>query len=240
MSTTCSLEAKEAFQSHRLQNHKRRRKTKIPILTVSALLVSIVLYLWVAFQKKSPSETAALAESTSESTTGSATVDSNKDPLESSTAETTPLEESTLSASCDYDCQTDRGGHNTLFSKGQALCNHQYRFGLNQEGVFQWQDCDTNEIRVVYNATGAARAMQMTDKGTFEVYSDAAGSSLIWSKPSNRFIEVTKECLHPHPTLDCPYLHLHKSGDVVLNWIDKEKNQWMARNILRCYEDLFL
>jgi hypothetical protein len=147
---------------------------------------------------------------------------------------------------CIYDCQTDRLGHKTPLFTGQALCNHQYRFGLTHEGVFQWHDCDTHQTHVFYTPTTTTTTTTNNQVSYFEMQEDAAfqlysyDNQVVWKKASTRQpkIHFSAHCLS-RPLLDCPYLHLHKSGDVVLNWIDDNNGKWVDRNIKRCYNDLF-
>jgi hypothetical protein len=139
---------------------------------------------------------------------------------------------------CDYDCQTDRLGHKMPLYTGQALCNDQYRFGLTLDGFFQWHDCDTNQKHIFYTPTSVSNQVsyfEMLEDATFQLVSN--DKKVVWKEPSTSQIHYTAECLHD-PQLDCPYLHLHKSGDVVMNSID-DNGKWVARNIKRCYENLF-
>jgi hypothetical protein len=174
-----------------------------------------------------------------------------------SSANTIPAPSSS-SSSCDYDydCQTDhtdRLGHKTPLYSGQAICNHEYRFGLlarddgtNTTTTLQWQNCESGKIAVLYSYSTNKKQKQEDDvyfelqeDATFQLRSGSGSGSneVLWEKPSTYKIHATHECLH-NPILDCPYLHLHKSGDVVLNWINSDNNgAWMARNIKRSYKD---
>lgn len=128
-------------------------------------------------------------------------------------------------------------GHWTHLPAGSALCNAQYRFGITQEGVFQWHNCETDENRIIYDAPAENTTLgyfQMTDVGAIEIYDDA--DSIIFQKDPTLTISPTKQCLSS-PKLDCPYLHLHKSGDVVLNSIGE--NGWSDRKIQKCFDNLW-
>jgi hypothetical protein len=55
--------------------------------------------------------------------------------------------------------------------------------------------------------------------------------------PSYSISTVHEDCLFTH---DCPYMHLHHDGVMVLAWLDFELSQWddgwMEKNIKRCYD----
>lgn len=133
-----------------------------------------------------------------------------------------------------YDCQTDRFGHEMPLYAGQAICNEQFRFGLTKEGIFQWNDCDMNEKKIIV-VHPDAHAFVMAETGSLRLENDK--QEILWQKDPTLEIIPTRECLH-HPLLDCPYLHLHKSGDVVLNSITRD-GQWKDRKIQHCFDELF-
>jgi hypothetical protein len=163
-------------------------------------------------------------------------------------------------SSCEdyYDCQTDRMGHEQPLYPGQALCNDRYRFGLTREGVFQWQEClggSNNTTQVFYDgatlnftysgiATSSSNQQRlhfvMRTDATFQIVllSGTGGDeSVVWEDTMTcGIVHVYKHCLS-RPLLDCPYLHLHKSGDIVLNWID-DNGHWNDRNSKKCYKQL--
>lgn len=196
------------------------------------------------------------------------------------TAETLGKDDESLGAtevkphSCNdlYTCQTDhpdRLGHNVALFAGKAICNAKYRFGVTQDGVLQWHNCDSNERNVVYDrkkhlqaqleggedGTDAATTtmlqnakedlfFRMTETGSLHIVLQFSNGKIgheemvIWEKVPTLTITPTKKCLH-NPLLDCPYLHLHKSGDVVLNSIDPNDGHWSDRKIQKCFDDLF-
>lgn len=168
-----------------------------------------------------------------------------------------------------YECQKDhpdRLGHMFPLYAGQAVCNGgQYRFGLTKQGDLQFHDCSSNKVQVFYNNYSSSSTADDLDTKIAELYfimtetatlqlialvdnEDGKSSSektelVVWRKESTKCnITPSPQCLHHHPVLDCPYLHLHKSGDLVLNWIDDGNNdKWMARNIMKhnnCYDNL--
>ena len=100
----------------------------------------------------------------------------------------------------------------------------------------------------------------MTDKATLQVVldndrqaqqhqsgvADKVGSdgnssttTVVWEKATHGCpVNPSPHCLS-NPLLDCPYIHLHKSGDVVLNWISDD-GPWLTSSMQkRCYDGLF-
>jgi len=61
--------------------------------------------------------------------------------------------------------------------------------------------------------------------------------ALHWELPVSNYniTQVYKNCLKTH---DCPYLHLHQDGVMVLAWFDYTLawDGWMEKNIRRCYD----
>jgi hypothetical protein len=172
-------------------------------------------------------------------------------PPSSSSQQQQPPRDGVSSCEDYYDCQTDRMGHEQPLYPGQALCNDRYRFGLTREGVFQWQEClegSNNAItQVFYNGTITPSSSNqqrlhfvMRTDATFQIVlsSGTEGEeSVVWEdKTTCGVVHVYKQCLS-RPLLDCPYLHLHKSGDIVLNWID-DNGHWNDRNSKKCYKQL--
>ena len=74
-------------------------------------------------------------------------------------------------------------------------------------------------------------------EGTFKIHRisrtrdfEIVDEVLHWELPSIYDIDdVDEDCISTH---DCPYLHLHQDGVMVLNWID---GGWNEKNIKRCY-----
>lgn len=146
-------------------------------------------------------------------------------------------EVTTMTDPCDnlYDCQTDRLGHNTPLLRGQALCNDIFRFGITHDGVFQWHNCAAPLTKVIYE-NSTIFYFTMTSHGALQLIDD--DDMLMWQKEPKISISYTKECLH-RPLLDCPYLHLHKDGVLVLNSIDSTTGRWSDRKIEKAFDDLF-
>lgn len=140
---------------------------------------------------------------------------------------------------CDtyYDCKTDRISHLVPLYHGQAICNHNYMMGLTLDGILQWQDCTSNETHVFYhrNATNSTISyFMMKPDASWNVFNHE--NQTLFTAECKHEVHVYPTCLS-HPVMDCPYLHLHRDGAVVLNWIDDD-GEWMDRNIHRVYPDL--
>ena len=46
-------------------------------------------------------------------------------------------------------------------------------------------------------------------------------------------IGLLEQCLPDH---DCPYLHMHQGGVMVLNWVDDSRNDsWQSKNFMHVY-----
>jgi hypothetical protein len=236
-----------------------RIRRVLPVRPVEALVVAI-LALWlliVAWEEEGTPRMAVdiVLEPTSSTKTTGVVLDKKK-PMglldergdkpvkEDHPSSSSQTSEKTLpapnSSSCDYDCQTDRLGHMTPLYSGQAICNHEYRFGLSsRDGTtsLRWHNCDSGDIVALYSTNKKQEDtvyFELQEDATFQIRSGS--KEILWEKPSTRKIHATPECLQD-PDLDCPYLHLHKHGNVVLNWINDDNGEWMDRNIQRCYKD---
>ncbi|CAJ1961313.1 unnamed protein product [Cylindrotheca closterium] len=155
-----------------------------------------------------------------------------------------------ISPICNYTCQTDRLPHETPLYPGQVLCNEMQRFGMTEEGELFLQNCqltDQNDgkLTVFWSAKEAQLThdqypihFEMEKNGYFQIISDSSGDVLFEQRPK-RNVTFYRLCLRDRPKLHCPYLHLHKDGVVVLNWIDDVQGRWMARDVKQEYAELF-
>ena len=152
----------------------------------------------------------------------------------------------TSDVSCDryYECLGDRLGNTNPIYPGQAICSkggsdHRFMIGLTpDEGIFHWRDCATNETLVYYNGTGLDLYFVLNDDASWNVMRTNANIDTIqWREESlHQSIQNYPHCLN-NPLLDCPYLHLRKSGVIVLNFIDPISG-WIAENIRHAYPNL--
>lgn len=138
-----------------------------------------------------------------------------------------------------HNCLTDRLGNNRFpIQQGQGLCNHQFYFGWSTDGSLIWRDCQRDETKVIFDGSsfslvGNNHSFLLLEDASFNIYKK---DQLIWTKHSLRRIKLHPKCLGK-PELDCPYLHLHKNGDLVLNSIEEHK--WKARLSQDAFFDLF-
>ena len=144
----------------------------------------------------------------------------------------------TTGESCDmqFDCISDRLGQNEKMIAGQAMCDrdHRYAFGMQlSSGATSliWKDCVTGDTKKYYKRGEADDYFVMDETAKFTVY---GGSGQVkWFKDCLDTVKKHPKCLGK-PEYDCPYLHLHRGGVVVLNYIDGW--DWISRNIKKMYD----
>jgi hypothetical protein len=169
---------------------------------------------------------------------------------DSSTKATSAADTQQPETSChtEFECQTDRISHNRPLYVGQAICatKYPYAVGLAAEGILQWTNCDSGETHVIAraskNPSGTTRNgmyyFMLLDDASWNLYDETSGQ-LLWKKECLKPVKLYPHCLS-HPDLNCPYLHLHNDGVIVLNWID-EDGVWIARDARRpnIYQQFF-
>lgn len=140
--------------------------------------------------------------------------------------------------------------HNHLYP-GQFICSrnhtnqneehHRYRFGVTKQGHLVLRDTlipDSNTYhynRVLYHnkntTVDESYYFSLLTDGTFVLnYND----NQHWTSEPNRPMHLTPLCLEEH---DCPYLHLHAGGVLVVNYIE-DGNTWQQKNILHVYDSI--
>jgi hypothetical protein len=238
ISSASAIKAEIApLQNRHRQRQKRCKRLPGAAWTISLFLVAAIIFFMVGFRETNSEEKGKSLSGSQQSTTDG---DNGKVDEDSGT--------SSSGSACDnlYECQTDRMGHETPLYAGQALCNDNFRFGVTPDGTFQWHDCSAEVAKVVFDPNNnnlntttdivAVSYFSMSPQGTLRLMDDQ--DQIIWAKESTVTITYTNECLH-RPLLDCPYLHLHKSGDVVLNSINAQTGLWSARKLERAFDDLY-
>lgn len=213
---------------------RRKRMWRFGVLTVLFVTLLVITIVYASKRERT---------SVSWPTTDVAADEAQPAQTASSSSGSTP----STSTSCDliYDCQTDRLGNRTPLYPGEAICNRGYAFGLTTEGVFQLHDCVNDETQVFFTPDIEDKHdvyFVMETDASFNIYRDEdeaedEDDELLQQWDSKKKVGFTAKCL-PRPLLDCPYLHLHKGGVVVLNYID-DNDDWNDRNIRRVYPDLF-
>ena len=134
-----------------------------------------------------------------------------------------------------FGCRTDRIGHGQPLLRGEAVCSRkdQYVFGLNDDGMLLWRDCTTDKTEEYYKG-GDGNVFSFTmEKDANFVINDEDGN-VVWEKQCKETVPFTSTCKRD-PTFDCPYLHLHKGGVMVVNFIDPIKG-WVSRNFKKLYD----
>ena len=151
-----------------------------------------------------------------------------------------------------------RYGHFQWIKRGQALCNDVHRFGLTMSGELvkssfdatgsTVNSCDdgsesSSSSRVVLHQDPTAEAFQMTDRGHFVLVKDfetnGIGATVVWEAIPNIDIEPSPGLCLSNPPLQCPYLHLRRSSDIVLNSINSIDGSWSDRKVSKLFPDLF-
>jgi len=179
------------------------------------------------------------------------------DPLPSaSTSTSTSTADDTLSSfqTCNdrgalrgYVCIGDRLGNSERLARGTAMCSRhgRYMFGMDRNGSsLVWRDCfatndDDNNDRVYYkgNDNDHGDYFVMKDDATFVVSNgeeeEEGGGAVKWRRECKFKVGHSPQCLG-NPMYDCPYLHLHKEGTLVLNWID-EGGRWRSKGVNKLY-----
>lgn len=136
---------------------------------------------------------------------------------------------------CDevYDCLSDRLGQNEALKAGQAICSrdNRYMFGMD-DGSLIWKDCTTGETKKYYKKGDAGDYFIMDETAKFTIHGED-GQQVKWEKNCKATVTKYEKCLSK-PEYDCPYLHLHRGGVVVLNYIDGW--DWISKNIKKMYD----
>ena len=141
---------------------------------------------------------------------------------------------------CDqlFDCISDRLGQNEPMSAGQAICSRDGRYAFamelsqsNNSVSLVWKDCGTGETKNYYRKGDAGDYFTMDENANFAVH--GSEGQIKWEKDCRVSVKRYPQCLSK-PMYDCPYLHLHRGGVVVLNYIDGW--DWISRNIKKMYD----
>ena len=141
---------------------------------------------------------------------------------------------------CDqlFDCISDRLGQNESMSAGQAICSRDGRYAFamelsqsNNSVSLVWKDCGTGETKKYYRKGDAGDYFTMDENANFAVH--GSEGQIKWEKDCRVSVKRYPQCLSK-PMYDCPYLHLHRGGVVVLNYIDGW--DWISRNIKKMYD----
>jgi hypothetical protein len=206
---------------------RRRRRRTIFALILCALVVLIVVFFGGKRKNIDKESSAATTEATS-----SPNVVAPPPPTAAKTKPSSDASTPTLAAK--YNCDGDRFQHGAKLKTNHFLCDHynRYRFGMDIDGNFVFADDAFNMTSYFYNGTKGDYFELLVD-GSFTVFNNSG--DVVWKEKCDDDVSFSAECLPTHQeTYDCPYLHLHSGGTIVLNWINHE-GDWKERNILHMY-----
>ena len=100
-------------------------------------------------------------------------------------------------------------------------------FDISDDGILLWRDCTTDKTKEYYKGRDGNLLSFVMERDANFVIHDEDGN-IVWEKRCTEIVPFTSMCLHC-PAFDYPYLHLHKGGVMVLNFIDPV-NGWVSRN----------
>lgn len=132
-----------------------------------------------------------------------------------------------------YNCQGDRIQNGVKLETNHYICDvyNRYRFGMDESGSLVYADDAFNMTAIIYNGT-KGDYFELLQNGSFTV-SNSTGIT-VWQEECENNVSFSAQCLPTHHEVyDCPYLHLHSGGTIVLNWIS---GGWKVRNILHMYD----
>jgi len=167
------------------------------------------------------------ASTTTPSPTAAQTVASTPPPTASPTAHASTEREQ-------YTCEGDRIQNGVKLKTGHFLCDsyNRYRFGMDDTGSLLYADDKFNMTVTIYQGK-KGNYFELLKDGTFTV--NNSSDSVVWQEECSDDVSFSAECLPTrHYVYDCPYLHLHSGGTIVLNWINSD-DEWKERNILHMY-----
>mmetsp|Transcript_5893 Transcript_5893/g.12810 ORF Transcript_5893/g.12810 Transcript_5893/m.12810 type:complete len:101 (-) Transcript_5893:31-333(-) len=98
-----------------------------------------------------------------------------------------------------------------------------------------WKNCTSGIIKSYYKDGFNTDSFVMDETAKFIVFNE--DGSIGWELPCNVEVERHTQCYtvpSGSMTYDCPYLHIHRGGNVALNYIDGKS--WVADNIRKFYD----
>jgi hypothetical protein len=175
-----------------------------------------------------------------------------------------------VSPSARQGCLSDRFDNenmaeNSRLYPGQFICSmdeaRQYQFGLTPSADLIYKDSASNDTLLLFKnpyKKGKIPSLKnhpleyffsLTINGTFvmnmlNTTDPNSEWTSMWQAHPNYKIELTEKCLPHH---DCPYLHIHQGGILVLNWIGLTINtgnalavgsddNWQTQNFFKIYD----
>lgn len=131
-----------------------------------------------------------------------------------------------------FGCISDRLQNNEVMGRGSMLCSEggRYSFGFAKtSNALVWRDCRDGSEREYYRCPGSKDcAFVLSKDGAFTIRegdrSQKNFGKVVYQKPSRVYVdagEPSSKCL-AEPRYNCPYIHLHSSGKLVLHYIDEK------------------
>ena len=121
-----------------------------------------------------------------------------------------------------FQCVGERLSNETPIKVGEFLCspNKNYVAGLTLDGHLVWMDLVAQDVKTYHNNTGSETQpfhFILGEKGSF-ILKDSSNKE-IWHKKPTAELNIThkSQCLD---TYNCPFLHLHNDGILVLSWME--------------------
>lgn len=126
----------------------------------------------------------------------------------------------------------DRLNHEEPLYSGQVLCssNDKYVFGMHADGRFiKWDVVDDHGKFDVFYQGNPGDWLLLRVNGDLEIYN--LENQMRWKRQA-KFEMTNASCLAEY---DCPYMHLHNDGVLVLNWRDSN-GAWQMERIKKAYD----
>lgn len=137
-----------------------------------------------------------------------------------------------------FQCISDRLGNGEALAGGTVLCSQggRYAFGMDESGSLFWSDC-RDDIERIYFQCDSDCYFVLTEDATFllrDGSATAAGTPARYEKQCKVDIGHAEEACLDDPRYDCPYLHLHSSGKLVLHYVN-DKGETKQKNTDKIY-----
>jgi hypothetical protein len=140
-----------------------------------------------------------------------------------------------------FSCNDDRVENNRRLLPGEYICSNNglYQFGLlpverdSTKVSFAWRDLKGNVTKSYIKKRNQVDKNKiyswvLTENAEMIIYD--AQNKTIWNRKCQRPVEFSPKCLNRY---NCPYIHIHNDGVVVLNWID---GVWNSKNVKNIYD----
>ena len=169
---------------------------------------------------------------TTPSPTQTQTVAHTPSPTPAPTQSPTTSPAALPAGSAQYICEGDRYQNSVPLETNHFLCDsgNRYRFGMDDTGALIYTDDVAGKTALIYQgAVGDYFELQQDARFTVN-----NSTNVKWELQSSEDVSFSAACLPTNQRVyDCPYLHLHSDGVIVLNFI---ANGWQVRDVLHIYD----